>query len=221
MNPGRRLLSAASLCRGGNIIDIGSDHGFLPVWLLLNAKCESASASDINPMPLERCRKTAEKYGVAEKMRFFLSDGFDSVEGVYDAAFVCGMGGIMIADIIRRAPQRAALWVLQPMTNAAELRRFLVSSGYSILGEKLAEDDGKIYQIICAEYRGTVDSYTEAELLIGKSFDGKDGELFTKLAEKTVAELKKRKSGLEKSGRSADFEDAIIKDIEKTFGVDL
>ena len=210
MNPGRRLLSAASLCRGGDIIDIGSDHGFLPAWLLLNAKCVSASASDINPMPLERCRKTAEKYGVAEKMRFFLSDGFDSVEGDYDAAFVCGMGGIMIADIIRRAPGRAALWVLQPMTTAEILRAFLWDNGYVITEEVYTVEKRKPYAVIAAEYTGIAAPYSYADTYLGKSRP--QSAEYVQYVRKTLASALKRLMGKKRENADTSCEEQLIEE---------
>ena len=219
-------MAAAEFVRPRAVVaDIGTDHAYLPVFLVKNGIAARAVASDINEGPVLRAKKNVTEAKLSDKIEVLRRDGLDGYEnsGVTDI-IICGMGGELIAQIlgnVQFTAKEGVRLILQPMTKAAELRRFLVSSGYSIIGEKLAEDDGKIYQIICAEYSGTSEPYTEAELLIGKTFDGKDGELFTKLAEKTVAELKKRKSGLEKSGRSADFEDAIIKDIEKTFGVDL
>ena len=222
----RRLMAAAEFVRPQAVVaDIGTDHAYLPVFLVKQGIAARAVASDINEGPVLRAKKNVTEAGLSDKIEVLRRDGLCGYEnsGVTDI-IICGMGGELIAQVLGDAKFTAnegVRLILQPMTKAAELRRFLVSSGYSIIGEKLAEDDGKIYQIICAEYSGFVEPYTEAELLIGKSFDGKDGELFAKLAEKTVAELKKRKSGLEKSGRSADFEDTIIKDIEKTFGGNL
>ena len=222
----RRLMAAAEFVRPRAVVaDIGTDHAYLPVFLVKQGIAARAVASDINEGPVLRAKKNVSEAGLSDKIEVLRRDGLCGYEnsGVTDI-IICGMGGELIAQILGDAKftaNESVRLILQPMTKAAELRRFLVSSGYSIIGEKLAEDDGKIYQIICAEYSGTVELYTEAELLIGKSFDGKDGELFIKLAEKTVAELKKRKNGLEKSGRSTDFEDAIIKDIEKTFGGNL
>lgn len=169
MKLGQRLLSAAALCRGERIIDIGSDHAFLPVWLLLNGKCIRAAASDINAKPLERGRATARKYGVEDRMDFYLSDGLDSAEGEYDTAFVCGMGGIMICDIIARGGDRVKRWVLQPMTNAELLRAFLWDNGYAIAEESYAAENRKPYAVIAAEKTGVTTAYGYNDTFLGKA----------------------------------------------------
>lgn len=203
MKLGERLQAAAGFCRGDRIIDIGSDHGFLPVWLLLNGKCVSAAASDINFMPLERCIATAEKHSVNEKMRFYLSDGFDSVEGNYDTAFICGMGGIMISDILARARGRASLWVLQPMTNAELLRAYLWDNGYEIVSETYPVEHRKPYAVMAAEYRGVNTPYSYADTYLGKLRPQSAG--YACYVRKVRASAFKRRDG--KKRENADFSD--------------
>ena len=175
-------MAAAEFVRPQAVVaDIGTDHAYLPVFLVKNGIAARAVASDINEGPVLRAKKNVTEAKLSDKIEVLRRDGLEGYEnsGVTDI-IICGMGGELIVQIIGEAKftaKEGVRLILQPMTKAAELRRFLVSSGYSIIGEKLAEDDGKIYQIICAEYSGTAQLYTEAELLIGKTFDGKDGEL--------------------------------------------
>ena len=210
MNPGKRLLSAASLCRGESIIDIGSDHGFLPVWLLTQGICLRAAASDINAMPLERCKATAAKYGVTERMRFFLSDGFDNVDGYYDTAFVCGMGGIMIADIVRRAPGRTARWVLQPMTNAEVLRGFLWDNGDSVKEEVYSYENRKPYAVLAAEYTGAEEAYSYADAYLGKLRP--NTAEFVLYARKVLASAQKRLMGKKREKADTSEEERLIEE---------
>ena len=222
----RRLMAAAEFVRPDAVVaDIGTDHAYLPVFLVAGDRAVRAVASDINEGPTLRARKNVAAFGLSDKIEVRRCGGLDGYEtsGVTDIV-ICGMGGELIAEIIASAPftnNEKIRLILQPMTKAAELRRFLVGGGYSIIGEKLAACDGKIYQIICAEYSGKTDTYTDAELIICKRFDGKDETLFRELARRSIAELKKRKAGLEKSGRDAALEADIIKDIEKNFGGSL
>ncbi|MBR6874655.1 MAG: SAM-dependent methyltransferase, partial [Ruminococcus sp.] len=99
-----RLLACARLVRGSRAADVGTDHGYLPMYLVQNGICESALACDINEKPLASARENIEKAGLSDKIGVYLSDGLGSVpcEGITDV-IVAGMGGELIADIISRA----------------------------------------------------------------------------------------------------------------------
>ena len=203
MKLGDRLAAAAALSRGENVIDIGSDHGFLPVWMLVNGKCVRAAACDIHRMPLERCIATAEKHGVAGKMEFFLSDGLDSVPGTYDTAFVCGMGGIMIKSIISRAQGRVSRWVAQPMTNAELLRAYFWGAGYTIAAESYAVEGGKPYALLAAEYTGAKQKYSYADTYLGKARP--QSAEYARYVQKVLSSARKRVAG--KISQNADHTD--------------
>lgn len=90
-----RLRAVAELVpRGAHFADIGTDHAYLPVWLILHGVIESAIAADLRRGPLERARETAKKYSVSEKMDFRLCDGLTGLrEGEADTIAIAGMGG--------------------------------------------------------------------------------------------------------------------------------
>ena len=101
-----RLLSAAEFVRqGARFVDIGTDHAYLPLFLLKSGRVESAICADINEGPLESAKSNAKEAGVTENIDFVLTDGASALSdrGVTDVA-ICGMGGELIADIIDRAP---------------------------------------------------------------------------------------------------------------------
>ena len=157
--PGKRLLSAAEFVRqGAYFADIGTDHAYLPLFLLKEGKIPRAVCADINRGPLESARKNAEAEGMCEKIKFFLTDGAAALsdEGITDYA-ICGMGGELIAGIIEAAPHlksHGVRLILQPMTRPAHLRRDLAENGFSILDERYSDDGGKFYVCLCAEYTG-------------------------------------------------------------------
>lgn len=92
---------------GGRLADIGTDHGYLPVWLLQEGRIPSAIASDVGAEPLEHARRTAEEYET-QGLDFRLCDGLSGIEPEEtDTVVIAGMGGETIRDILRAAPWAA------------------------------------------------------------------------------------------------------------------
>lgn len=135
----------------GCLADIGTDHGYVPVSLLLEGRVRRAVAADIGPLPLDHARRTAEQYGVTEQLDFRLGDGLSVLEpGEAEVIVIAGMGGDAIAEILAAAPWSRAgpLLLLQPMSKAETLRPFLPENGYAVLGERLVQDKGVLYPIL-------------------------------------------------------------------------
>lgn len=156
---GPRLALCASLVReGSTLCDVGTDHGYLPIWLLKTGKIPKALACDINPGPLEAARRDGAKYGVGEELSFRLSDGLEAVspEEAEDIA-IAGMGGELILRIVTQAPwlrDPQKRLILQPMSSVPELRLGLRDLGFAVLQEEAVEDGGKVYSAFSAQYRG-------------------------------------------------------------------
>ena len=167
-----RLASAAELVRQNAIFaDIGTDHAYLPLFLLESGRISFAYCSDINEGPLASARKNAEERGQLNRMDFILTDGAAVLRdrGITDYA-ICGMGGELIADIIRRAPHLydgGVNLILQPMSRQAHLRRFLASEGFSIVLESYSFDAGKYYVCLLATYTGVCREIDEIEAELG------------------------------------------------------
>ena len=133
------------------LADIGTDHGYIPVSLLLEGKIQRAVAADIGVLPLDHARRTAEQYGVTESLDFRLGDGLSVLmPGEADAAVIAGMGGDAITEILAAAPWSRAgpLLLLQPMSKAEVLRAWLPLNGYELLAEELVQDKGVLYPIL-------------------------------------------------------------------------
>ena len=134
---------------GTRLADVGTDHGYLPVWLLQNGRIASAIASDINAEPLEHARRTAAEYGVTLDLR--LCSGLDAIApDEADTVAIAGMGGETILTILRSAAWdwRGKTLLLQPMTKAELLRRWLVENGFRIASERLVLDKRTIYPVL-------------------------------------------------------------------------
>ena len=138
--------------------DVGTDHAYLPLFLLSEGRIARAVCSDINEGPLAKAREHASEYPFLSKMSFHLANGLEGLgeKGITDIA-VCGMGGELIADILSRADfvkSEGIRLILQPMSRPAQLRRFLAAEGFAIESESYVRAAGKSYVCICAAFCG-------------------------------------------------------------------
>lgn len=170
--PDTRLCSAIPyLTRGGRVADVGTDHAYLPIYLVREGIVRHALACDINEGPLRSARANIEAAGLAGRVEVLLTDGLCGVEEYQpDDVMIFGMGGELIARILSDAPwlpERDVGLILQPMSRAAVLREWLLSHGFVILGETLTFED-KYYQTIYARKGTEATPYAEDELLLGR-----------------------------------------------------
>lgn len=141
---------ARQVPQGARLADVGTDHGYLPVWLLMNGCIKSAVAADLRAGPLDRARDTARQFQQTGRISFRLCDGLADVrEDEVDTIAIAGMGGETIAAILHAAPwtRQDKLLLLQPMTGAPKLRQWLQGNGYSILREAISREGKKLYSI--------------------------------------------------------------------------
>lgn len=135
------------------VADIGCDHGHLPAELLLAKKVQYAIAGDISKPSLLKAEKYARLTGLSDKMDTRVGSGLDILSpGEADTVIIAGMGGLLIGEILKSAYEKIdkEFFILQPMTSVCELREFLIENGFEITDEEMAEEGGKIYNIICA-----------------------------------------------------------------------
>lgn len=215
----RRLMAVANYVRNGAVFaDIGTDHAYLPVFLLQNGMIRHAVAADINQGPIDRAITNISAYGLIGKVDTFRTDGLNGLDGrgITDIA-ICGMGGELIVKIIKEAPmtrQKGMRLILQPMTKSEVLREYLITNGYEIVDETLAETD-RIYQIICVEYTGENTVYTNAELLIGKCNIEKKSDLLYKQLNNIKSVFTRVLDAKSKSGHETVYENEILNEVEK------
>lgn len=215
-----RLSSAASLVReGARLADVGTDHAYLPIALLKCGKINSAVCSDINEGPLARARENVEKAGLSSAVTLMLSSGAASLSGMAITDYtVCGMGGELIASIIEDAPHlkdRNIRLILQPMSKAEALRKYLWDNGFSIDREVYSSDDGKYYVCLLAHFSGNVEPYTVGELYFGKNVaeaaGTEDGRAYIEVK---LSSLRRARDGKAKSGENDSIEAQIVNNIE-------
>lgn len=162
---------ARQVPQGARLADVGTDHGYLPVWLLLNGQIESAIAADLRAGPLDRARDTARQFQQTNWISFRLCDGLSDIKAdEVDTVSIAGMGGETITAILKAAPwtKQNKLLLLQPMTGASKLREWLQINGYVILDENIAQEGKKLYSIWTVT-GGDMPPLTPAELWAGKN----------------------------------------------------
>ena len=208
----KRLSTAASFVRSGAVCaDIGTDHAYVPIHLVLSGIATKAIASDVNVGPTLIAKENVSKYGLDDKIIVRTANGLYGIEEYFPTdILICGMGGELISEILQGSEyikNNHIRLILQPMTAVKELREYL-SHGYKITEEALVYDADKLYQVICAEYDGIERSYTDIELELGKINMEKREELFPLLVKNTLKKRRKRLEGLKIGGYPT-------KDIEK------
>ena len=214
-----RLSSAVSLSkRVGVAWDVGTDHCFLPVYLIRNGLADFVVASDINDGPILVAKDNIKGFPDKDKILLIKRDGLDGAEEYSpEEVFICGMGGELIRDIIKDCPylkESGARIIVQPMTKPEVLRNYLASDGFDIEEETLVKED-KIYEIFSATYSGNKRSLTPADALCGGKKVKCSPELEAEFLLKKAESLKKRKDGLDISGRDSSAESELINEIER------
>ena len=152
-----RLELVASLCCGADTLcDVGTDHGYLPIKLLLEGKIRSAVAADIRPEPLSTARRNAAEAGLERSIRFELADGLGFVGAESCDTVVCaGMGADTIMSILADAPwlrDPKYRLILQCQSKRPDLRKYLYRHGYAIRRETLAKDGKFLYPVMEVVY---------------------------------------------------------------------
>ena len=222
MNPPKlspRLLAAAGFVRPMAVVaDIGTDHAYLPIYLCKSGHIRAAVASDINEGPVQRAKINIASHSLAKKIAVCHTDGLSGIEAYSPTdIIICGMGGELIAEIISKAEwtkNKNIRLILQPMTHADKLRKYLCDEGYLIIDEALAKEE-KVYQIICAEYRGEHVDYSPLELAFGRQNIARGGTELKVYAEyvRSVYETKIR--GKQSAGADTSEEETFVSTINE------
>ena len=154
-----RLENILELVPKGKVCaDIGCDHGFTSIELISRGISPEVYASDLRPGPLERARENIRKAGLEDRIKIFLSDGFESYEaGSVQTAVIAGMGGMLMKDILTKGMdciEKMDEFVVQPQSNIPEFRVFLRLSGFEIIRNNVILDSGKYYFPMKIRYTG-------------------------------------------------------------------
>ncbi len=147
-----RLQACCSFVHPGDrVADIGCDHGYLGIYLLKNGIAESVIAADIREGPLQSAVRNSEKFGVRDKMTFFLSDGVQSIPREFDVLVCAGMGGDTMVSILSAAPwlkNENYRLILQCQSKTPLLRKYLSDNGWQIQIEQVLKDGKFLYTVM-------------------------------------------------------------------------
>ena len=150
-----RLSAIAEMVTEGNrLVDVGCDHGYLPVYLVLEKKIPCALAMDVRKGPLSRAREHIDAFDLGEYIQTRLSDGLQKLKpGEGDTLVIAGMGGPLMEKILtegRPVLDSFRELILQPQSDIRHFRRFLRGEGWEIVQENIIQEDGKFYPMMKA-----------------------------------------------------------------------
>ena len=195
----RLQLLADMVPPGSRLADVGTDHGYIPAWLLQRGRIAAAIASDIGAEPLQHAKQTAAEYEV-NGIDFRLCPGLDAIAPEEaDTIVIAGMGGETIQTILEAAPWTAGgehLLLLQPMTKAEYLRKWLADNGYRFTEERLVFDKNYLYPVFAVR-GGTQPSLTPAQQYGGVLLDG--DPLYADYLDERMGKLQRAIDGLRRS----------------------
>ena len=213
----RRLQAIRRLIPDGRgMIDVGTDHGYLPVQLYKDGYPGRIYASDIRPGPLSAAKERAGREGAGERIAFFLCDGLDACPPEQiDTIVVAGMGGDTICGILDRAEWCMSpeyLLILQPMTKAEVLRYWLVNNGFVIEAETLVQDGDGIYQILSARFENRNTPLSDAELYLGAVELQRTSPLFPKFLALQRQRLETSLAGMRSAEKTESSQFGLLTD---------
>lgn len=178
-----RLSAVAGLVKKDSAIaDVGTDHGYIPVYLYKAGIIKSAVAADVNEKPLASCKALVVQEGLSDVIKTRLSNGLDNIlPDEYDTVIIAGMGGELIADILSRAEIENKHIILNPMTHPEIARKFLYDNGFDIINDLIIKDGRHYYSVFDANYTGEILPKTRSDYYLGNIKDFSNSGYFEHL----------------------------------------
>lgn len=168
---GRMLAVAELVTKGGRLADVGTDHGYVPIYLVQHGMVSKAIAMDVRPGPLSHADANIEKYGLKDRIETRLSDGLHELhENEADSVVIAGMGGLLMIRILEEGLsvlQTVGECILQPQSDIDSVRHFLHDHNFRIVQENMVMEDGKYY-VMMRVIHGSDEAYDAVDDLYGK-----------------------------------------------------
>ena len=203
MELSKRLQAVADLVSEGLVVaDVGTDHGYIPIYLIETKKSPKAFAMDVNKGPLLRAKEHIAEHGLETCIETRLSDGVRALQkGECDCVVVAGMGGALTIKIMEEGKdifRSLKEFVLQPQSELQKVRAYLYQNEYSIVEENMVLDDGKFYPMFRV-INGQSEEYHAIELCYGKLLLEQKNAVLKNFLEKEKAVKELILSNLEQS----------------------
>ena len=172
MELSKRLQAVADLVTLDlKVADIGTDHGYIPIYLVENKKNPSAVAMDINKGPLQKAQENIALHGLEDSIKTRLSNGAEKLQcGEVESIVIAGMGGGLVIKIIEQDKeifQNVKEFILQPQSEIWKVRKYLAENDFRIVQEDMVLEDGKFYPMMKV-VNGKAENYSRIELHYGK-----------------------------------------------------
>lgn len=219
MELSKRLQAVADLVsKGVTVADVGTDHGYIPIYLCKTNRCPSAIAMDVNKGPLLRAKAHIAEYGLQELIGTRQSDGVQKLTpGEFECVVIAGMGGALTVRILTEGEavfRSLKEFVLQPQSELWKVRQYLSENGYVIVQEDMVLEDGKYYPMMKV-LNGSSSAYDMVELRYGRELLEqkhpvlKDFLLKELRVKEEILENLKQKDGLHIEDRQRDIHEEL------------
>ncbi|BDR56501.1 tRNA (adenine(22)-N(1))-methyltransferase [Xylocopilactobacillus apis] len=203
------------------VADIGTDHAYLPIYLIQSGRTHYVFATDIKEGPLFNAKNDIAKFGLKKQIETRLGPGLVPIvdESSIDTVIISGMGGKLIAQIMEDSSKMSnqITYIFEPNSSEPLLRRWLMANNFLITNEKIIEVQDRIYEFIAANHQSKTVSYSEEDLLLGPILRKEKNAVFTKkwlkeLNKRELVKANRQKSNQLISSKDLDQEIKIIKD---------
>ncbi|MDT2815022.1 tRNA (adenine(22)-N(1))-methyltransferase [Vagococcus carniphilus] len=224
----KRLHRVGEFVPEGSILaDIGSDHAYLPAYLVLNKRIESAIAGEVVEGPFQSAKNLVAELNLTSSIQVRKGDGLDvlNLADEVDAISICGMGGTLIKDILDRGYKNNRLsgnevLLLQPNVGEKTLRTWLMDHSYIIIEEDIVRENEKTYEIIIAKKAEEIETLSEKELMFGPKLLNERNDIFKnkwchelKQLENISKQLEKSSQDVSKNQTEINKKIALIKEV--------
>ncbi|WP_397539329.1 tRNA (adenine(22)-N(1))-methyltransferase [Rummeliibacillus pycnus] len=205
----KRLEKVASFVPQNAIVaDIGSDHAYLPCYLVLNNLVTSAIAGEVVKGPYESACHEVQQEGLQKQINVRLADGLQAIEQAdhVTAITIAGMGGPLIASILEKDVERligVERLILQPNIHAIAIREWAIRRNWKIVDEAILKEDDKIYEVLVLE--PGEDSLTEEQLLLGPVLMRQQNEVFKEKWNREIQQWQHVLRAIEKAEQSVEI----------------
>ena len=197
MELSKRLQTVANaVTLGSRVADVGTDHGYVPIYLVERGLCPGAIAMDVNEGPLARAEEHIRAEGLSDRIQTRKSDGLAALAPEEtDAVVIAGMGGALMCRILQDATaflEAGRELILQPQSEWFKVRRLLSASGYRITQEWFLEEEGKYYVVIKAGPAPGTLAEDAADDAGGDAADGSAGDAGSNAADGAAGDARDR-----------------------------